>query len=131
MFKLDFKKAEGPEIKLETSFGSLKKQESSRKTSTSALLTTPKPLTLWITANAKVFNCVDHNKLWKILKEMGIPDHFTCFLRSLYAGQEAIVRNRHDNRLVPNWKRSTSRLYIVFLLIYFICTVHHAKCQAR
>ena len=80
---------------------------------------------------AKAFNCVDHNKLWKILKEMGIPDHFTCFLRNLYAGQEAIVRTRHDNRLVPNWERSTSRLYIVFLLIYFICTVHHAKCQAR
>ena len=81
MFKLDLEKAEEPEIKLPTSAGSWKKQESSRKTSTSALLTMPKPLT-----------GVDHNKLWKILREMGILDHLTCFLRKLYAGQEATVR---------------------------------------
>ena len=80
MFKLDLEKAKEPEIKLPTSVGSSKKQESSRKTSASALLTTPKPLT------------VDHNKLWKILKKMGIPDHLTCFLRNLYAGHEATVR---------------------------------------
>jgi len=77
MFKLDFKKAEEPEIKLPTSTGSSKKQENFRKTSISALLTTPKPLTVWITTN------------WKILKEMGVPDHLTCLLRNLYAGQEA------------------------------------------
>ena len=59
---------------------SSKKQEHSRKTSTSALLTMPKPLTVWITTN------------WKILKEMGIPDHLTCLLRNLYAGQEATVK---------------------------------------
>ena len=76
MFKLDLEKAEEPEINLPTSVGSLKKKESSRKTSTSALLTTPKPLTVWITTN------------WKILKEMGIPDHLTCLLRNRYAGQE-------------------------------------------
>ena len=76
MFKLVLEKAEEPEIKLPTSAGSSKKQESSRKTSTSALLTMPKPLT------------VDHNKLWKILKEMGIPDHLTCLLRNLYAGRK-------------------------------------------
>ena len=76
-------KAEEPEIKLPTSAGSWKKQESSRKTSISALLTMPKPLT------------VDHKKLWKILKEMGIPDHLICLLRSLYAGQEATVRTGH------------------------------------
>ena len=63
---------------------SSKKQESSRKTSISALLTMPKS-----------FDCVDHNKLWKILKETGIPDHLTCLLRNLYAGQEATVRTRH------------------------------------
>ena len=63
--------------------GSPKKQESSRKTSISALLTMPKPLTVWITIN------------WKILKEMGIPDHLTCLLRNLYAGQEATVRTGH------------------------------------
>ena len=83
MFELNLDKAEEPEIKLPMSVGSSKKQESSRKPSTSALLTTPKPLT------------VDHNKLWEILQEMGIPDHMTCLLRNLYAGQEATVRTRH------------------------------------
>ena len=84
MFKLNLEKAEEPEIKLPTSAGSLKKQESSRKTSTSALLTTPKPLTVWITANCG-----------KFLKQMGMPDHLTCLLRNLYAGQEATVRTGH------------------------------------
>ena len=79
MFKLVLEKAEEPEIKLPTSAGSWKKQESSRKTSISALLTMPKPLTVWIT----------YNKLWKILQEMGIPDHLTWLLRNLYASQEA------------------------------------------
>ena len=83
MFKLVLEKAEEPEIKLPPSAGSWKKQESSRKTSISAFLTMPKPLT------------VDHNKLWKILKETGIPDHLTYLLRNLYAGQEATVRTRH------------------------------------
>ena len=83
MFKLVLEKAEEPEIKLPISAGSLKKQESFRKTSISALLTMPKPLTLWITIN------------WKILKEMGILDHLTCLLRNLYAGQEATVRTGH------------------------------------
>ena len=80
MFKLVFEKAEEPEIKLPTSVGSLKKQESSRKTSVSALLIMPKPLTVWITTN------------WKILKEMGIPEHLTCILRNLSAGRKATVR---------------------------------------
>ena len=67
---------------------------------------------------AKAFDYVDYNKLWKILKEMGIPDHLTCLLGNLYAGQEAIVRIRHATTgWVPNRKRSTSRLYIVTLLI--------------
>ena len=83
MFKLDLEKTEEPEIKLSTSVGSSKKQESSRKTSTSALLTTPKSLIVWITTN------------WKILKKMGIPDHLTCLLRNLYASQEATVRTAH------------------------------------
>ena len=80
MFKLVLEKAKEPETKLPTSAGSWKKQESSRKTSISALLTMSKPLTVWITRN------------WKILKEMGIPEHLTCLLRNLYAGQEAAVR---------------------------------------
>ena len=66
---------------------------------------------------AKAFDCVDHSKLRKILKEMGIPDHLTCLLRDLYAGQEATVQTTWNNRLAPNRKRSTSRLYIVPLLI--------------
>ena len=66
---------------------------------------------------AKAFDCVDHNKLWKILKEMRILDHLTCLLRNLYAGQEATVRTGHGTTLVPNRKRSMSRLYIVILLI--------------
>uniref|UniRef100_A0A4W2I6D0 RNA-directed DNA polymerase n=1 Tax=Bos indicus x Bos taurus TaxID=30522 RepID=A0A4W2I6D0_BOBOX len=83
MLKLVLEKAEEPEIKLPTSAGSWKKQESSRKTSISALFTMPKPLTVWITIN------------WKILKEMGIADHLICLLRNLYAGQEATVRTGH------------------------------------
>ena len=83
MLKLVLEKAEEPEIKLLTSAGSLKKQENSRKTSISALLTMPKPLTVWITIN------------WKILKEMGIPDQLTSLLRNLYAGQDATVRTGH------------------------------------
>ena len=68
---------------------------------------------------AKAFDHVDHKKLWKILKEMGIPDHLTCLLRNLYAGQEATVRKNWtwNNRLVPNQETSTSRLYIVILFI--------------
>ena len=80
MFKLVLEEAEEPEIKLPTSSGSSKKQQSSRKTSI---------------YSAKAFDYVDHNKLWKILKEMGIPDHLTCLLRNLYAGQEARVRTGH------------------------------------
>ena len=84
MLQLVLEKAEEPEIKLPTSTGSQKKQENSRKTSISVSLTMLKP-----------FDCVDHNKLWKILKEMGIPDHLPCLHWSLYAGQEARVRIRH------------------------------------
>ena len=83
MFKLVLEKAEEPEIELPTSAGLLKKQENSRKTFISALLTMPKPLIVY------------HNKLWKTLKEMEIPDHLTCLLRNLYAGQEATVRTGH------------------------------------
>ena len=66
----------------------------------------------------KAFDCVDHNKLWKSLKEMAIPDHLTCLLRNLYAGEEAIVRTRHGTMgLVQNWARGTTRLDIVTLFI--------------
>ena len=66
---------------------------------------------------AKAFDCVDHNKLWKILQEMGIPEHLTCLLRNLYAGQEATVRTYMEKQTGSNWERSMSRLYIVTLLI--------------
>ena len=81
MYKLDLEKADEPEIKLSTFAESLRKQANSRKTSAS--LTMLKPLTVWPTIN------------WKILQEMGIPDHLTYLLRNLYAGQEATVRTRH------------------------------------
>ena len=84
MFKLVLEKAEEQEIKLPISTGSLKKQESSRKN-----------IYLCFIDYAKTFDCVDHNKLWEIVKEMGRPDHLTCRWRNLYAGQEARVRTGH------------------------------------
>ena len=84
MFKLDLDKAEEPEIKLPTSDGSSKKQEFQEN------------IYFCFIDYAKAFNCVNHNKLWKILQEMGIPDYLTCLLRNLYAGQEATVRTRHE-----------------------------------
>ena len=84
MLKLNFEKAEEPEINLPTSVGSSKKQENSRK-----------KIYFCFTDYIKAFDCVDHNKLWKILKEMGMLDNFTCLLRNLYVGQEAAVRTGH------------------------------------
>ena len=81
MFKLVSEKPEEPEIKLSTSVGSLKKQE--------------KNMNFCFVDYAKAFDCVDHSKVWKILKDMGIPDHLTCLRRNLYAGQGAAVRTRH------------------------------------
>ena len=87
MFKLDLEKTEEPGIKFPTPVGSSNKQESYRS-SPSALLTMPEPLTVWITTN------------WKILKEIGISDHLTCLLRNLYASQEATVRTGHG---ITDW----------------------------
>ena len=83
MFRLVLEKAEEPEIKLPTSTGSWKKQEFQKN------------IYFCFIDYAKAFDCVHHNKLWKILKEMGIPDRLTCVLRNLYAGQEATVRTGH------------------------------------
>ena len=83
MFKLVLEKAEEPEIKLPTSAGSSKKQEFQKN------------FYFCFIDYAKAFDCVDHNKLWRILKEMGIPDYLICLLRNLYAGQEATVRTGH------------------------------------
>ena len=89
MFKQVLEKADEPEIKLPTSAGSAKKEKSSRKN-----------IYFCFTDYTQAFDCVDHNKLWKILKEVGIPDHLTCLLRHLYAGQKATVRTRHGT---TNW----------------------------
>ena len=121
MFKLVLEKAEEPEIKLPTSSGSWKKQESSRKNIYFCFLD-----------YAKVFDCVDHNKLWKILKEMGLPDHLTCLLKNLYAGQEETVRTRHGT---TDWFQIGKGVCLGCILspclFTLICTVHHEKCQAR
>ena len=85
--KLDLEKAEESEIKLPTSVGSSKKQVSSRKNIYFSFID-----------YAKAFDCADHNQLWKILKEMGIPDHLTCFLRNLYTGQETTVKTGHGTK---------------------------------
>ena len=79
---------------------------------------------------AKAFDCVDHNKLWKILKEMGIPEHLTCLLRNHMQVRKQQLELTWNNRLVPNRERSTSRLYIDTLLIQLIFRVHHEKCWA-
>ena len=109
MFKLVLEKAEEPEIKFPTSTGSSKKQESSRKTSISALLTVSKPLTVWITRN------------WKILQKMGISDHLTCLLRNLHAVQEARVRTRHGK---TDWFKTGKRIgqvYIFSPCLFNVC----------
>ena len=99
MFKLDLEKAEEPEFKLE------KAREFHKN------------IYFCFIDYAKAFDCVDHNKLWKILQEMGIPDHLTCLLRNLYAGQEATVRTGHGTTDWFHRKRNALRLYIVTLLI--------------
>ena len=84
MCKLDLEKAEGPEIKLSTTIGSLKKPKEFQKNTDFCFID-----------YAEAFDSVDHNKLWKILKEMGIPDHLTCLLRNLYVDQDERVRTGH------------------------------------
>ena len=108
MFKLVLEKAEEPEIKLPTSTGWMKKAREFQKN-----------IYFCFIDYAKAFDCVDHNKLWKILKEMGLPDHLTCLLGNLYAGQEATVRMGHGT---TDWFQigkgvCISRLYLVTLLI--------------
>ena len=104
IFQLVLEKAKEPEVKLPTSTGSSKKKRVPKK-----------HISFCFIDYAKAFDCVDHNKLWKILKEMGIPDHMTCLLRNMFAGQEG--NWTWNNRLVLNRERRMSRLYIVTLLI--------------
>ena len=100
-----FRKGRGTRDQIANICWIMEKARDFQKTSISALID-----------YSKAFDCVDYNKLWKILKEMGIPDHLTCLLRNLYAGQEATDWT-WNNRLVPNRKMSVSGLYIVTLLI--------------
>ena len=97
MFKLDLERAE---IKLPASVGSLKKQESSRKN-----------IYFCFIDYAKAFDCVDHNKPWKILKKMGIPDHLTCLLRNLYASQEATGNNMEQQTGSKSGKEYVKAVY--------------------
>ena len=106
MFKLDLEKTEDPEIKLPTSVRSLKKKENSIKN-----------IYFCFIDNAKAFDSVDHNQLWKILQEMEIRDHLTCLLRNLYAGQEATVRTRLGKMDWFKIGKGVHWLYIVTLLI--------------
>ena len=117
-FKLDLEKAEEPDIKLPTSIASQKKQEHSRKTSSSALLIEPKPLTVLITTN------------WKILQEMGIPDPLTCLLKNLYAGQEATVRTRHGTMDWFKIRKGVHQGCILSPCLFNLYAVHQVKCWA-
>ena len=115
MFKLVLEKEEEAEIKLPTSSGSWKKQESSRRTSISALLTVSKPLTVWITIN------------WKILKEVGITNHLTCPLGNLYTGQEATIRTGHGTTDWFQIGKGLRQGCILSPCLFNIFRVHHEK----
>ena len=105
MFKLGLEKAEEPEIKLLTSFGLSKSNRIPEK-----------KIYFCIIDYTKAFDCVDHNKLWKTFKEMGIPDHLTCLLRKLYAGQEETELDM-EQWTYSKLGKETSRLYIITLFI--------------
>ena len=119
MFKLDLEKAEELKIKLPIYIGSLKTQEISRKISTSAWLTSSKPLTVWITTN-----------LWKILEQMGIPDYLNFLLRNLYEGQEATVRTGHGT---TDWLLIGKGVYqdCILSLCLFNLYAEYIMCNAR
>ena len=106
MFKLALEKAEEPEIKLPVSAGFIEKAREFQKN-----------IYFCFIDYAKAFDCMDHNKLYKILKEMGTPEPLTCLLRNLYAGQEATVRTGRGTTDWSKKERSPSRLYVVTLLI--------------
>ena len=119
MFKLVLEKAEKPEIKLSTSAGSSKKQDTSRK----------KHLFL-LFGYTKAFDCADHNKLWKILQKMGIPDYLTCLLRNTYAGQEATVQTGHETTDWFQIGKGVRQGCILSPCLFNLYGVHHEKCWA-
>ena len=122
MFKLALEKAEEPEIKLPTSAGSLKKQESSRRKKQTNKQTN---IYFCFIDYTKAFDSVDHNKLWKSLQEMGIPDHLTCLLRNLDAGQEATVRTGHGT---TDWIQIGKGVHQGCILSpCLLCRIHHEK----
>ena len=115
MFKLVLEKAEEPEITLPTSAGASKKQEFQKN------------IYFCSTDYAKTFDCVDHNKLWEILKEMGLPDHLTCLLRNLYVGQEATVINQQRQCVtisyMDNWLiivKTNKFICLPYIFLYFL-----------
>ena len=108
-----FRKGRGTRDQIASIHCIIQKQDSSRKTSTCALLTIPKPLTVWMTTN------------WNILEEMRIPDHLTCLLRNLYAGQEVTVRTGHGKM---DWFQ-IGKEYVKAVYCH-LARVHHAKCRA-
>ena len=119
MFKLVLENAEEPEIKLPTSSGSSKKQEFQKN------------IYFCFIDYAKAFDYVDHYKLWKILKGIGIPDHLTCLLRNLYAGQEATVRTGHETTDWFQIGKGVRQGCILSPCFFNIFRVPHEKCWAR
>jgi len=115
MFKLGLEKAEELEIKLPTSTGSLKNQEFHKN------------IYFFFIDYAKAFDCVDHKKLWKILKEMGIPEHLTCPLRILYAGQESTVKTGHETTDWFQIGKEVRQGCILSPCLFNIYKVHHVK----
>ena len=110
MYKLDLEKAEEPEIKLPTFVWIIKKAREFQKN-----------IYFCFNDYAKAFNCVDHNKLWKILKEVETPDHLTCLLRNLYAGQEGTVRTGHGTM---DWFQIGKAVRQGCILSSSLCNLH-------
>ena len=116
MFKLDLEKAEEPEIKLPTYIHWI--IEKAREFQ--------KNIYFCFIDYAKAFDCVDHNKLWKILKEMGIPDHLTCLLRNVFAGQEATVRNGHGT---TDWFQTGNYVKAVYCHPAYLTSMQSTSCE--
>ena len=117
MYKLDLEKAEEPEIKLPTFVWIIKKAREFQKN-----------IYFCFIDYAKAFDCVDHKKLWKILKEVGIPDHLTCLLRNLYASQEATVRTGHGTMDWFKIGKGVHQGYILSSCLFNSCRVYHGRC---
>ena len=115
MYKLDLEKAEEPEIKLPTPTGSKKKQENSKKN-----------IYFCFTDYAKALNCVDHNKVWKTLKEMGILDHLICLLRNLYADQEATLRTRQGT---TDWFQTEKGVHQCCIMSLYLTYMQSTSCK--